>query len=395
MQAVILAGGKGTRLQPFTLTSPKPMYPIHGKPYIEYLIEQVKNFGISDVILLLGYKAEQIINLVENTPHQGLNISYQVTPEEYETGARIRFAKDLIKEDFLLMYCDNYCPINFDRHKNDFNHNHAIVQMMAYANRDGYTKNNLCVNGQTVLVYDKSRKEKNLNCVDIGYALISCKVLEWLPDDENLSFERFVYQKALEKGKLYASITEHRYYSIGSYERLPLTEQFFSGQKAVFLDRDGTINTRPPQACYVESVEDFHWLDGAQEAIRKLNDAGYLVLLISNQPGIARERLTWETLYAIEKKMNDDLKEYGARIDKAYYCPHNWDEGCQCRKPKPGMLYQAQRDYNLNIPLDCVLIGDDDRDIDAANQADCRSLQVSDEYPLIQAVKDLLGGRAK
>ncbi len=392
MQAVILAGGMGTRLKPFTLTSPKPMFPINGKPYIEYLIEQVKSFGIKDILLLLGYLSEQIVDWVESNPHPGVNISYHITPTEYETGARICAAKNLIKEDFLLMYCDNYCPINIKEHIESFHKNDALVQLMAYSNKDGYTKNNLKVIDGKVSIYDKKRLTEGLNAVDIGYAIISKDVLDWLPEGDDLSFEIFVYQRALENSKLYSSITEHRYYSIGSYERMSLTEQFFSGRKAVFLDRDGTINTRPPQACYVESPAEFKWLPGSQEAIALLNKAGWLVLLISNQPGIARGRLSWEQLDAIEKKMIADLKEHNARIDKFYYCPHNWDEGCDCRKPKPGMLYQAQKDFNLNIPTDCVLIGDDDRDIEAAVRANCKALQVSNEYTFPMAVNDLLGG---
>ena len=180
MQAVILAGGQGTRLQPFTLTSPKPMYPIHGKPYIDHLLDQIESFGITDVLLLLGYLSEKIITWLEEHPHPGLHISYQVTPTEYETGARIRAARELITNDFLLMYCDNYCPIAFDWHREAFRENHALVQLTAYANRDDYTKNNLSVVDGKVQVYDKSQKSEGLNAVDIGYALIQTRRFEKL-----------------------------------------------------------------------------------------------------------------------------------------------------------------------------------------------------------------------
>lgn len=393
MQAVILAGGKGTRLRPFTEEAPKPMYPIGGKPFLERLLEQVGSFGITEVLLLLGYKADIIIQYLNEHPHPGLSITYSVTPEEFETGARIRAALDQIKDHFLLMYCDNYCPIPFAAHLRAFQETGALVRLMAYDNQDGYTKNNLLVQDGRVLVYDKGRQYEGLNAVDIGYALISHSVLDWLPEDPCLSFERYVYQKTLEKEGLFAGVTGHRYYSIGSYERMKLTECFFSGRKAVFLDRDGTINVRPPKGCYVERPEEFVWLPGAREAIKRLNDANYLVLLVSNQPGLARGRLTQKELDAIHKKMESELQEIGARIDGLYICPHNWDEGCNCRKPQPGLLYQAQRDYNLNIPKDCLLIGDDERDLEAAQRADCKSVQVSDHYPLSEAVKDILGGK--
>lgn len=393
MQAVILAGGRGTRLQPFTLEMPKPMYPIQDKPYLDHLLDQAESFGITDVLLLLGYKAEKIIDHLDAHPHPGLSISCSITPEEYDTGARLRASAEKIHDDFLLMYCDNYCPIDFPSHLKAFQGSAALVQIMAYSNRDGYTKNNLRIENGKVQVYDKSRQAENLNAVDIGYALISREVLEWLPEDPNLNFERYIYKRVLDAGRMYGSVTEHRYYSIGSYERIDLTEQFFKGRKAVFLDRDGTINVRPPQACYVERPEDFIWLPGAREAVKQLNDAGFLVLLVSNQPGIARKRLTWDTLDSIHAKMKAELLEIGARIDGIYVCPHNWDEGCDCRKPMPGLLYQAQRDYDLNIPQDCLLIGDDERDVEAAKRANCRAVMVSEQYPLSEAVADILAGK--
>lgn len=112
--------------------------------------------------------------------------------------------------------------------------------------------------------------------------------------------------------------------------------------------------------------------------------------MITNQPGIARGRLSEETLDAIHKKMEEELQEMGARIDKVYYCPHDWDEGCDCRKPKPGMLYQAQKEYSLNL-TECILIGDDDRDIEAGKAAGCKTCQVSAERSLLQIVKELVG----
>jgi len=390
MQAVILAGGLGTRLAPFTESKPKPMYPVQGKPFIHYLIEQVKGFGITNVVILLGYLPHIIENELGNGKEYGVNIRYDVTPVEYDTGARLRHAYGLLEDSFLLMYCDNYCPIDFARLLESFNRNHALIQLTAYANRDGYTKNNLHISDDgKVLLYDKKRLSENLAGVDIGYALMRKEVFCFLPDGNN-NFEAAVYPHVAECGKMYATITEHRYYSIGSWARIKLTEQFFRHRKAVFLDRDGTINVRPPKACYVEKTEDFVWLPGAIEAVRLLKENGYLLILISNQPGIARGNLTEDMLAAIHTKMQADLSAVGAGMDAIYYCPHNWDEGCFCRKPQPGMLYQAQRDLSLDIPDDCILIGDDERDLEAAKRAACPSILVSADYSFLTAAKDII-----
>ncbi|MDE6433445.1 MAG: HAD-IIIA family hydrolase [Lachnospiraceae bacterium] len=393
-QAVIFAGGYGKRLAPFTDTAPKPMYPIAGKPYIEHLILQIRNFGIHEVVLLLGYLPEKIMDYFGDGSRYGMTFRYVVTDVECETQKRILAAKDLLDERFLMMYCDNYCPIDFQKLVMDAEDHDAMIQITAYANKDGYTKNNLRIaeNG-CVLSYDKKRTLPDLAGVDIGYAILDKRILE-LTNEENDNFEAVVYPQVVAQGKMYATVTEHRYYSIGSFERIALTEEFFKHKKFVFLDRDGTINVRPPKACYVERPEDFIWLPGAIEAVKQLNNAGYLVILISNQPGIARGRLTEEILQSIHNKMILDLANAGAHIDKIYYCPHNWDEGCECRKPKPGMLYQAQKDFSLNLRTG-YLIGDDERDIEAGNAAGCHSILVGDEYMVLDAVKDIIhmGGR--
>ena len=391
-QAVIFAGGYGKRLAPFTDTNPKPMYPIEGKPYIEHLILQIKSFGISEVVMLLGYLPEKIMDYLGDGSKYGMTFRYVITDVECETEKRILAAKDLLQEHFLMMYCDNYCPIDYERLVDDYFTNNSLIQITAYANRDGYTKNNLKIadNGH-VINYDKKRLSEGLQGVDIGYAIINKSVLN-LTDDENNNFEAIVYPQVVSEERMYATVTEHRYYSIGSFERIELTKAFFKNQKFVFLDRDGTLNVRPPKACYVEKPEDFVWLDGAKEAVKKLNDNGYLVILISNQPGIARGNLTEQTLEEIHEKMKSDLERIGAHIDAIYYCPHNWDDGCFCRKPKPGMLYMAQRDYSLNLTKG-FLIGDDERDIEAGESARVKSILVNDEYTVLNAVNDIVEGR--
>ena len=388
-QAVILAGGHGTRLMPFTESNPKPMYLFEGKPFLEYLIKQVKGFGIERVLLLLGYMPDKIMDYFGDGALFDLKIEYVITPLEYETGLRIKGAENKLDDAFLLMYCDNYCPVDFEKLQDKYFTNGAKAQLTAYANRDGYTKNNLLLDDcGKVLVYDKKRASSNLLGVDIGYAIIDKSVVG-LVSNENENFEKTVYPQLVEKRMLYAITEEHRYYSVGSWERIELTTEFFRPKKTAFLDRDGTLNVRAPRAQYIEKPRDFVWLPGAIEAVKLLKNNGYNIILITNQPGIARGHLTEDTLVEIHDKMLFDLRREGGDIDKIYYCPHNWDDGCFCRKPRPGMLYQAQKELSVNL-RDCVLFGDDYRDIEAGESAGCTCSLVSEEYPLIQAVKDML-----
>lgn len=390
-QAVILAGGYGTRLKPFTIENPKPMYPFEGKPFLEYLIKQVKSFGINDIVLLLGYLPEKIMDYFGDGSKWGVSIKYSITPVEYETGLRLRSAlnDNLLNETFLMMYCDNYCPINFRKLCRDFDENDALIQITAYANKDGYTKNNLRTNNAGLVeVYDKKRTEDNLQGVDIGYAIVNRSVLSLMPN-ENDNFEKIVYPQLVSQKRMFATLTEHRYYSVGSWERIKLTESFFSKRKFIFLDRDGTLNVRPPKACYIEQPDSFVWLPEAKEAVKLLKDQGYTVILVSNQPGLARGRLTIETLNSIHEKMQSELKEIGASIDHIYYCPHDWDEGCDCRKPKPGMFYQAQKDLSIDLTK-CWMLGDDERDMHAGGDAGCKCMYVSEQHPIMEAVKYIL-----
>lgn len=390
-QAIILAGGYGTRMKPFTDTNPKPMYPFEGKPFLEYLVEQVKKFGITDLVLLLGYLPEKIMDYFGDGSRWGVHIRYCVTPVEYETGLRLKAAYDdkMMDQEFLFMYCDNYCPIDFRRLYREYVANDALIQFTAYRNKDGYTKSNLRIaeDGQ-VEVYDKTRQAPNLQGVDIGYAIIRREVMHLL-SEKNENFEKVVYPQLVEKGRMYATVTEHRYYSVGSWERIQLTKDFFTPRKFIFLDRDGTLNVRPKQACYIERPEDFIWLPDSRQAVKALKDAGYTIILVSNQPGIARGCLTEETLSAIHEKMQADLKTIGASIDHIYYCPHNWDEGCDCRKPKPGMFYQAQRDLSFDLTK-CWMLGDDERDMHAGGDAGCRCMYITEQHPLLEAVYAIL-----
>ena len=412
-QAVIFAGGLGERLKPFTIDNPKPMYPINRKPFMEYLINQIKSFGIKDIIILLGYLHEKVEEYFGDGSKFGVDIKYVVTPVECDTQYRLKAAKDILDDVFLMMYCDNICPINFERLCDNYFKHGALIELTVYDNNDNWTKSNIIIDGideklksyyadmdmrskfsepdllsGKVTIYDKKRITPNLKYVDIGYAIVSKKVLTYM-SEENENFEAVVYPKILKENKLYATVTRHRYYSIGSFERIKYTEKYLSNQKYIFLDRDGTTNVRPKKAEYIVKPEDFIWLDGAKTAIKKLNDAGYFVILISNQAGIARGAMTNDDFYKVQKKLSEDLKNIGAHIDAVYFCPHGWDENCDCRKPKPGMLYKAQKDYSIDLTK-CVMIGDDDRDIETASNADMRGIKVDDKYRLIDAVNDLI-----
>jgi len=145
-------------------------------------------------------------------------------------------------------------------------------------------------------------------------------------------------------------------------------------KKAVFLDRDGTINR---DVNYCRRIEDFDILPGVPEAIKLLNAQGFKVIVITNQSGIARGFFTKDTLSTIHHHMKEELVKYGAVIDGIYYCPHHPDDNCDCRKPLPKLILQAAADHGISIGLS-YMIGDDPKDIEAGINAGCRTVWLKD-----------------
>jgi len=385
-QTVILAGGRGERLRPLTDTIPKPMIPFHGKPFLEYLIELLKEQGFKKVLLLLGYLPHVIQDYFGDGSSLGIQIEYSITDVENETGRRIKLAEDKLEPCFLLMYCDNYWPMNMEAMWDHFVEEEATAQITIYNNEDNFTKNNVIVDDGIVVHYDKSRSCEGLKGVDIGFAIIRKEALNSLAD-ENVNFEKEVYPVLVRRRQLSAYRTDHRYYSVGSHERLSLTELFLQRRPAIILDRDGVLNEKAQKARYIRSWSEFKWLPSAKEAIRLLKRTGYIVIIVTNQAGIARGIMTESDLTSIHEHMKKDLAEIGVSVDAIYYCPHGWDEGCECRKPKPGMLFQAQRDFHLDLTR-TFFVGDDIRDMQAGEQAGCKTMLVDSGSSLLQLVKE-------
>ncbi len=389
-QAVILAGGRGTRLRPLTLDCPKPMIEFHGKPFLAYLMEMARGQGIRRVLLLLGYLPDVIRDYFGNGSRFGLLIDYAVSDVDDDTGRRLWLARERLDPTFLLLYCDNYWPMPLADMWRHFRDRDAAAQIAVYRNGDGYTRDNLIVGADGLVeVYDKTRTAPGLAGVDIGFAIVTAGVLDAV-GDANVSFEAVVYPELIARGRLAAYRTSHRYYSVGSHERLGLTRDFLARRPAILLDRDGVLNRRMPRGEYVRSWDDWDWLPGAREALRLLKQAGVRVAIVSNQAGIARGCLSAADLDALHGRMTREARDSGGAIDRVYVCPHHWDDGCDCRKPAPGMLFQAQRDLGLDLSLSCF-VGDDERDREAAERAGCPFEMVGGGTSLLDVVETRLG----
>lgn len=157
--------------------------------------------------------------------------------------------------------------------------------------------------------------------------------------------------------------------------------------KAIFLDRDGVININRDD--YVKSWDEFEFLPNAIEALKMINESDYLLIIITNQSPIGRGIFTVATLDEIHTRMLNELASSGASIDAIYYCPHKPGDGCSCRKPEPGLILMAARDFDIDLKSSWM-IGDSESDIIAGRRAGCRTAMVSDSRALIDVVKEIL-----
>lgn len=238
-----------------------------------------------------------------------------------------------------------------------------------------------------VLDYNKTKMEPHLNAIDIGFYILDKKIVECMPKD-NFPFEKGILPLLIEKKQLCAFRTDHRYYFITNQETLKEAEEFLKPKKIVFLDRDGVINKNPAQHDYVKNWKEFEFLPGAVEAIKLLNKNSYQIYVITNQGGISRGCMSEENVNEIHENMIEELKKYNARIDGIYYCPHKQGDNCECRKPKPGMLFRAASEHNFDLTK-AIFIGDDERDIEAGNASRCKTILVDREKDLLQIVNSL------
>lgn len=387
-QAVILAGGPGLRMRPLTNDRPKPMVLVNARPFLDYLIDLLKANGVEEIVFLLGYMADKITDYVGDGTKHGIRAKYWIGEVTDGTGTRIREAKDMLAEEFLLLYCDNYLNFNLDE-LYQFHHAHdASATVTVYTNRHGITKNNIFVDEKGyVTKYDKSRQDQTMNGVDAGFFIIKRDDILPLMPKENFFFEEVVMPALISQRKLAGFMTERFYFSIGSPARLQVTEQFLKPKKVVFVSRDGVINKKGAGGT-VKTWEEFSFLPGAVEALKILTDRGYEIYVIFNQDGIGRGIMSEEVFQEINRKMEGELKKSGASINATYYCVHKAEAQCDCQKPKPGLLIQAALDHHINL-AEAIFFGSDEVDAMAGKAAGCKTVLLKQSDNLLEAVTSL------
>ena len=392
MRVVIMAGGKGTRVESIASDIPKPMIPICGKPVLEHQIDCLKSNGLTDITVVIGHLGHKIKEYFGNGGNFGCKISYFTETEPLGTAGALFKINDL-PDDFILINGDIIFDLDFYRVINFHIQKKALASIIVHPNSHPFdsalieTNNNDQVTGW-LNKEDNRKYYKNL--VNAGIHIISRTLLaNNAQTKEKVDLDRDLLKPSIQTGSIFAYQTPEYIKDMGVPERIAQVsfdiekgvvkeKNLRTKQKCVFLDRDGTINKFNG---FVKRTEDFELIDGVAEAINKLNASGYLVIVITNQPVVARGEVEIETLNLIHMKMETDLGNNHAYIDDLFYCPHHPDKGfpgekpeykidCTCRKPKPGMILAAAEKYNIDLS-NSYMVGDDIRDVKAGIAAGC------------------------
>lgn len=370
-QAVILCGGLGTRLRPITDTLPKPLAPIHGRPFLAFLIDQLREQGVERIVLLTGYRGEMIRDRFGDGAACGVRIEYSEGPAEWETGRRIWQARAMLDEQFLLLYSDNFATVNVDAIAVRHAAHGAAVTLLVQAKAKGNIR--LAGDGR-VETYDPSRTMPGLDRVEIGYMIVERDRVLAAFAEPDVSFSK-ILERLVQQGQVAGLLSGDPYHSISDIDRWHLAERYLAIKRIVLVDRDGTINQRPPKGGYVASWDEFRWIDETVEAMGQLARQGFRFLVISNQAGIGRGIVEAAVVEAINQRMVAELRSQGIDVLGVYVCPHHWDDKCTCRKPEPGLFFDVSRTHLLRMDR-TVYVGDDPRDARAAFNAGCLSVMV-------------------
>lgn len=391
MQAIIMAGGKGTRLASVTKNIPKPMVPIEGKPLLEYQIENLKENGVQNIILIIGHLGDVIKDYFGDGTEFGIHISYYVEETPLGTAGALAKIKDRLEDMFFLIFGDLFININYNRFLKFHQEKKALITLFAHPNSHPYdsdiviTDNSDRVTGWS---YKKDiRTEDYKNLVNAGLYVLEKEVVDSIcqiqmtKGEEKVDLEKELIIPLISQSPVFAYHSTEYVKDIGTPDRLTkVTADYIHGvcekrnlkhkQKCIFLDRDGTVNK---YVGFLKNTEQVELEPKAAEAIRLINESEYLVVVITNQPVIARGETTFDELERIHNRLYTLLGKEGAYLDGLYYCPHHPDKGfegevaelkfnCECRKPKIGMLRQAEKDFNADL-ANSWFVGDTPMDV--------------------------------
>ena len=376
-QAAILCGGLGTRLGPLTANTPKPLLKAGDLPFLDVLLFELGRQGIKKILLLAGFAADLIRTYAETTPMRerfGLQIDVSVEPERAGTGGALWHARDLLEPSFFMLNGDSWFDINILELARLLDTDPAATGAIAVRHLADTSRYGV------VMIGDGRVKEFVSRPARSGGGFVSGGVYAWHASiidklTAHCSLEEDVMPALAASGKLAAMASEGYFIDIGVPDSLARAQREVPQQRrrgAVFLDRDGVLNHDDG---YVGKRAAFRWIDGAQAAVKAINDSGAFVFVVTNQSGVARGLYGESDIVALHEELDEELAKAGAHIDDLRYCPFHEDgvvgtyrRTSDWRKPAPGMILDLVDKWPVNREAS-FLIGDKDSDCEAAAAA--------------------------
>lgn len=416
MKTVIIAGGKGTRIASVNSEIPKAMIPVDGKPIIEREVEMARRYGHTDFIFITGHLGNQISDYFGDGSKWGVHISYFHEDRPLGTAGALAYLRDQLTEDFFVLYGDTIVDIDMEAMLTFHRRHHADATLFVHPNDHPYDSDIVCLDndGRVSGFHIKPHPEELVthNMVNASLFIFSPRVPGMVGRGTKSHIEKDILPRCLAAGlRLFGYIsfeyikdmgTPERYEAVCSDVRagIPERRNRCHPRPAIFLDRDGTITQ---EVHLLHEAGQLHLIDGAAEAIRHINASDFLAVIVTNQPVIARNLCSLEDLDHIHATLETMLGQEGAYVNAIYFCPHHPDSGypeerkeykikCGCRKPAPGMLLRAARDWNIDLSRS-YMIGDSERDTEAGERAGCRrSIRIPTNEPgaLLRAVDGIL-----
>lgn len=376
-KAVILAGGRGERIKPITNFIPKALIPIHGIPILAQQLRQLERLGFSEVIILSGYLSNSIKNFCDNFSTT-LTIKCIPSNPEDSPARRLLLSREEIGHEFLLIYCDNL--ILSDSTIEEILSNSGSLTFLI-KQRD---KGNIEIRSNGSAIYYPGQRSEDLRHVELGNIKINSRIFfEVLDQTQDLPGAL-----GLISNRVMCTFVEltSNLLSISDFGRFLKLQ---SGRLMVILDRDGVLIEKMAKRKYVTKIQDYKPLLENWKGLRQLSDLGIDFIIATNQPGVALGEVNEDFLLQLHQQLAAELLACGVNVLAFYVCPHHWDMNCDCRKPMPGMLLQAMRDFELK-PDTTLYIGDDDRDLIAASSAGIPGILVGYEHSGSQIYPDVM-----
>lgn len=394
-QAVILAGGLGTRLGEATRAVPKPLLPVAGDAFVTHLVRNLARFGFRDVVLLVGYRARQFEVLTEPGRFGPLRVRLSIEPPALlGTGGALRHARELLDETFLLLNGDTFFDFNMLDLALALAEPSCLIAL-ALRSQQAAKRFGAVRMSAGVLTDFGAAGEDAATLVNGGVYVVRRQVVEQIQDGP-CSLERDVFPSLVGQGRLRGRVYTGKFLDIGIPADLARADAFVRDvmtRPAAFLDRDGVLKV---DTGYVHRKEQVVWVAGAKDAIKALNDRGYYVFVITKQSGVARGFYRTRDVEALHIWMNDELRAVGAHVDAFEYCPFHpegvvreFARSSRRRKPAPGMIEDLMAAWTIDRSRSFVA-GDQPSDVAAAQAAGIPGLLVQPDIPLMNQIRGFL-----